>query len=300
MHQTPDQSRLCAASLRNIFLSSSNNVLDPDTKLAALAAWAKHPDPQLTDWMLERYDTETPAMRSAMFQVFRNSPEKLNRWLDAMDAGTLSNNRIDANQIQALKQVQGEAAPRIEKLLAGRIQSDRQTLVENVMKELTAQGLINPPPNTNTPTNTVAPSSSSAKTNRENGKQLFAQHCAACHRIDNVGVNLGPDISDSRTQSPAQLLVSILDPNRAIDNQYFRVSVRMLDGTVYDGIIREESSQHILLNTQQQPNVSLPKSQIETLVSSGKSLMPEGFEAQLNNAALADLIDYIKNWRYAP
>ena len=300
MHLTPDQSRLCAASLRNIFPSSSNNVLDPDTKLAALAAWAKHPDPQLTDWMLERYDTETPAMRSAMFQVFRNSPEKLNRWLDAMDAGTLSNNRIDANQIQALKQVQGEAAPRIEKLLAGRIQSDRQTLVENVMKELTAQGLINPPPNTNTPTNTVVHSSSSAKTNRENGKQLFAQHCAACHRIDNVGVNLGPDISDSRTQSPAQLLVSILDPNRAIDNQYFRVSVRMLDGTVYDGIIREESSQHILLNTQQQPNVSLPKSQIETLVSSGKSLMPEGFEAQLNNAALADLIDYIKNWRYAP
>jgi putative heme-binding domain-containing protein len=227
-----------------------------------------------------------------MFQVFRSSPERLNRWLDAMENGTLSNNRIDANQIQALKQVQGEAAPRIEKLLAGRIQSDRQTLVENVMKELTAQGLINTTSNTSTVTST--------KTNRENGKQLFAQHCAACHRIDNVGVNLGPDISDSRTQSPAQLLVSILDPNRAIDNQYFRVSVRMLDGSVYDGIIREESSQHILLNTQQQPNVSLPKSQIETLVSSGKSLMPEGFEAQLNNAAIADLIDYIKNWRYAP
>ena len=292
MNLTPDQSRLCAESLRNIFLSPSNNSLDPETKLAALAAWAKHPDPQLTDWMLERYDTETPAMRSAMFQVFRSSPERLNRWLDAMENGTLSNNRIDANQIQALKQVQGEAAPRIEKLLAGRIQSDRQTLVENVMKELTAQGLINTTSNTSTVTST--------KTNRENGKQLFAQHCAACHRIDNVGVNLGPDISDSRTQSPAQLLVSILDPNRAIDNQYFRVSVRMLDGSVYDGIIREESSQHILLNTQQQPNVSLPKSQIETLVSSGKSLMPEGFEAQLNNAAIADLIDYIKNWRYAP
>jgi putative heme-binding domain-containing protein len=292
MNLTPDQSRLCAESLRNIFLSPSNNLLDPETKLAALSAWAKHPDPQLTDWMLEHYDTETPAMRSAMFQVFRSSPERLNRWLDAMENGTLSNNRIDANQIQALKQVQGEAAPRIEKLLAGRIQSDRQTLFENVMKELTAQGLINTTSNTSTITST--------KTNRENGKQLFAQHCAACHRIDNVGVNLGPDISDSRTQSPAQLLVSILDPNRAIDNQYFRVSVRMLDGSVYDGIIREESSQHILLNTQQQPNVSLPKSQIETLVSSGKSLMPEGFEAQLNNAAIADLIDYIKNWRYAP
>ena len=239
--------------------------------------------------MLNHYDSETPAIRSTMFTVFRNSPERLERWLSAMENGTLANHRIDANQIQSLKQITSEIAPRIAKLLEGRVQSNRQSLVERTLKELNDKGLIETHPTTQP--NLI-------KTDRQRGKQLFAQHCAACHRVDSVGTNIGPDISDSRTQTPAQLLVSILDPNRAIDNQYFRVSVRLNDGTVHDGIVSEESGEHITLKTQQNPALSIPKNSIDELVSSGVSLMPEGFEAQLTPADLADLIDYLKNWRY--
>jgi hypothetical protein len=42
----------------------------------------------------------------------------------------------------------------------------------------------------------------------------------------------------------------------------------------------------------------LSKDQIEAIKSSGVSLMPEGVEAQLDQQAVADLIGYIKNWRY--
>jgi putative heme-binding domain-containing protein len=239
--------------------------------------------------MLNHYDAETPAIRSTMFTIFRNSPKRLESWLSAMENGTLANHRIDANQIQSLKQITGELAPRIAKLLEGRVQSNRQTLVDRTLQELTDQGLIETNP---------ANQSTLTKTDRQRGKQLFAQHCSACHRVDSIGTNIGPDISDSRTQTPVQLLVSILDPNRAIDNQYFRVSVRLNDGSVHDGIVSEESGEHITLKTQQNPSLSIPKNSIEELVSSGVSLMPEGFESQLTTDALADLIDYLKNWRY--
>jgi hypothetical protein len=42
----------------------------------------------------------------------------------------------------------------------------------------------------------------------------------------------------------------------------------------------------------------LNQTQIEAIKSSGVSLMPEGIEAQLDQQAMADLIGYIKNWRY--
>ncbi len=288
----PTQSQNGTKALHELMSSISPKPLDPELKQAILTAWAKHPEHKnhsLTDWMLNHYDSETPAIRSTMFTVFRNSPERLERWLSAMENGTLANHRIDANQIQSLKQITSEIAPRIAKLLEGRVQSNRQSLVERTLKELTDQGLIE----TNT---TTQPSST--KTDRQRGKQLFAQHCSACHRVNSVGTNIGPDISDSRTQTPTQLLVSILDPNRAIDNQYFRVSVRLNDSSVHDGIVSEESGEHITLKTQQNPSLSIPKNSIDELVSSGVSLMPEGFEAQLNPADLADLIDYLKNWRY--
>lgn len=137
-----------------------------------------------------------------------------------------------------------------------------------------------------------------ASVDRVRGKQLFTQHCASCHRVDGVGTAVGPDISDSRTQLPMQLLVSILDPNRAIDNNYFRITVRMADGTIHDGIVVEESSQHLTLRNQSSPSIVLSKSDIDSVKSSGLSLMPEGIESQIDEASMVDLIGYIKNWRY--
>jgi len=57
------------------------------------------------------------------------------------------------------------------------------------------------------------------------GKLCLRKNCAACHRIAGIGVNVAPDISDSRTKKPEQLLADILQPNRAIDNNYLGYSV---------------------------------------------------------------------------
>jgi putative heme-binding domain-containing protein len=209
-----------------------------------------------------------------MFQAIRNRPDRLTRWLDAIDGGQISSKGLDASQIQSLMQVTGDLQPRIAKWLSGRVQTDRQKVLD-----LYAHCL-------------------SLEVNLDRGKQHFVQHCSACHRIDSLGVAIGPDISDSRTQTSAQLLVAILDPNRAIDNNYYRVTVQMKEGTIQDGIIVEESAEHLILKNQQSAGLVLSKDQIEAIKSSGVSLMPEGVEAQLDQQAVADLIGYIKNWRY--
>ena len=133
----------------------------------------------------------------------------------------------------------------------------------------------------------------------ENGKKMFVQHCSTCHKIDNFGTSVGPDISDARDQTFDKLLISILDPNRVIDANYFRYVCQTADGTLVDGLMEESSQENIVLRLQNGNRVSVPRDEIQDLKATGVSLMPVGFETQLSPEAMNDLIAYIKNWRYA-
>ena len=132
----------------------------------------------------------------------------------------------------------------------------------------------------------------------QTGKELFRKHCAVCHHIAGVGVDVAPDISDSRVKTPAQLLTDILNPNQAIDNNYVSYTIVTRDGNVLTGIISAETATSITLRQQENKTLSVLRADIEAIQTSGVSLMPEGFEKHLSKQQMADLIAFIKNWRY--
>lgn len=130
------------------------------------------------------------------------------------------------------------------------------------------------------------------------GKKLFREHCSACHQIDGFGTNVGPDISDSRTKTPQALLTSILDPNAAIDSAFIQYNLLTLDGRIIDGLLIDETAESMTLQQKGDQRVTIAKDEIEEIRAPGTSLMPEGFEQTLSVDAMADLISYVKNWRY--
>src|SRR4029078_7009098 len=130
------------------------------------------------------------------------------------------------------------------------------------------------------------------------GQAIFEKNCAACHRINGIGVNVAPDISDSRAKKFEQILADIIQPNRAIDNNYVGYTVRQLDGAILTGILVAETATSITLKQQGGKEVVIPRSEIDELKSSGQSLMPEGLERQQPPAALGALLTFIKNWRF--
>src|SRR4029453_16042541 len=118
------------------------------------------------------------------------------------------------------------------------------------------------------------------------GQVIFEKNCAVCHRIAGIGVNVAPDISDSRTKKLEQLLGDILQPNRAIDNNYLGYNVRLQDGTVLAGILTAETATSITLRQQGGKDAVLSRSEIDELRSTGQSLMPEGLERQIPPPAM--------------
>ncbi len=126
------------------------------------------------------------------------------------------------------------------------------------------------------------------------GATVFAQSCSACHRFGAVpGRAVGPDLAVVKDRSPEYLIGHILDPNRAVEDRYLFYTANLADGRTAVGMLAAESAGALtLLGLDGEEQVIL-RSELRTLISSGRSLMPEGLEAAVDAQAMADLVGFL-------
>ena len=130
---------------------------------------------------------------------------------------------------------------------------------------------------------------------RPGGLGAFKMKCAVCHQVGEVGHRIAPNLSSVQNKSEADLLLAVLDPNREAQPNFNVYTVITGEGRVLTGIITAETANSItLLRAESKRDVVL-RSNIEELLSTGLSLMPEGLEKELNRQQLADVIAFIKS-----
>ncbi len=111
------------------------------------------------------------------------------------------------------------------------------------------------------------------------GKAVFQKNCATCHRLDNVGVEVGADLqSVLANKTPDRLLVDILDPSREVDPRFIDYLVVLNSGKVVTGLIAAETAASVTLRRAEKAEDTILRSQIESIAATAKSLMPEGLE----------------------
>ena len=79
------------------------------------------------------------------------------------------------------------------------------------------------------------------------GRAVFKKQCATCHQLEGEGKNIGPDLLALTDRSSDSLLVSILDPDRAVEPRYVAYSVVTERGRVLSGIISRETGNSLTL-----------------------------------------------------
>ncbi|HSU68715.1 MAG TPA: hypothetical protein VLJ39_17675, partial [Tepidisphaeraceae bacterium] len=125
--------------------------------------------------------------------------------------------------------------------------------------------------------------------------QVFARTCVACHHFGGVGNEVGPDLASIGDKSPETLLISILDPNRAVEPRFVGYMVQTNDGNTLSGVLGAETATSITLLQPSVPPVQILRSDVKLLRSTGLSLMPEGLESGLSPQDVADLIAHIRS-----
>ncbi|MDZ4851994.1 MAG: PVC-type heme-binding CxxCH protein [Pirellulaceae bacterium] len=262
--------------LDRLLVTSQSN----DSQLATLEAclWA---DPKTTaSALLDRFSGMTPRLHEPVLIALVSQPEAV-----VILAEALEDNRIPITQISPTVRQRMSNHPsasikkRFVKLLTATNTTDVQ--LQAVIEEYRA----------------VLQSASELEKDSvalQRGQEIFQKNCSACHRIGEVGQDVGPPLKSLHEKSPDQLLISILDPNREVDPRFQSYSILLEDGRVLLGVIREESANQIILAESGGKLTTVARNEIEQLKGLGQSLMPTGMQQQIPPPSLAELIAWLR------
>ena len=144
---------------------------------------------------------------------------------------------------------------------------------------------------------------------RDRGRTIFASRsdveCIRCHKVrdtggETTGGEVGPELSGIGARlSRADLLESILNPNKQIAQGFESVVLATSDGKVHTGILRGEDAKDVRLMTADGKSVTVPKDLIDER-KRGPSAMPADVAAKLSKTELRDLIEYLASLKAAP
>ena len=260
-----------AASLLELATSQTAATL----RLAALDALASQRDPSVGPKLLAAFTSQTPPLRRAMLDVLLADETATDLLLKDLESGAIKPNELDVTrQARLTKHRNQELAARAEKLFAGNVSADRAAVVTAYQPALEKKGDV------------------------ARGRAIFEKNCVTCHRVAGIGVNVGPDVADTYNKTPAYLLTNILDPNRAVDANYFGYTLATNQGRIYTGLVKAETASSITIRLPEGKEETILRADVDELKSSGLSLMPVGVEKNITIDQMADLLTFLKNWRY--
>ncbi len=246
--------------------------IDPQLQIAAANSLGQLDGTDVPKLLLTGWRSHSPAVRREIVDALLRSGNRVDSLLEAVQAGTVLRGEIERDKKDLLlNHPQSDIRDRARQLLAAEVDPNRAKVVAEYQSAAAQLG------------------------DAARGKVVFQQKCANCHQIGDVGFVVGPNLQSVANKSPADLLLAILDPSREAQPNFTTYVVETTDGKVLNGLLAAESANSVTLRRVEAKEDVVLRSNIETIASNGKSLMPEGFEKEIPATAMADLLAFLKS-----
>lgn len=250
-----------------------------DTELseAAVRGLAAVNEPAVAETILKNFGRLRPPGRAAAIDVLASRPASAGLLLTAVAEKKVP---ADLVQLYHVRQMYSLGSEDLQKQLeqlwpAWRpIASDKAARIKTLGEQLTADRLAAADPG--------------------RGRVLFDNTCAKCHRLFGAGQTTGPELTGAQRSNLTYLLENIVDPSATLAANYRVSVVTTQDGRVLTGVVGERTARTITLQTPTD-KVTLQVSDIDEMVETKLSLMPEGMLDQLKPDQIADLIRYLQS-----
>lgn len=220
----------------------------------------------------DRWQRYTPTLRGTVITLLAGRAEFAAALLDAIEAGVVPVSALSVAQREQLK-ASGDAKlkERAATLFANTAAAgDRQQAFEAARPVLQLTGVP------------------------ANGKRMFMNHCASCHRLDREGFNVGPDLFGIRNQPKESILLHIVIPDQEVAPNFTAYDCLTIDGRSLTGLLTADTPSSITLRQVLGLEETLPRDQVKSLTVSPVSLMPPGLEKLMTAQELADLLAYLR------
>jgi putative heme-binding domain-containing protein len=131
------------------------------------------------------------------------------------------------------------------------------------------------------------------------GREVFygkKANCAACHRADFGGGQIGPDLTRiGAVRAGRDLLESIVFPSSTIAQGFDSYAVVTREGQVVNGVISRQTADTLVLRDSSGAEIRLRRDAVEELARTPVSLMPDRLDEALTPAELRDLMAYLQS-----
>ena len=245
----------------------------PALAAGIIAALQASESPEVSTLLILRLPGLTPQSRSAAIALLLSRPRSTAALLEAVDRAAVQLAELSLDQKQALAAHPQESIRRRARQLLNRggalPNPDRQKVLAQLLPITKETG------------------------NAEAGKAVFKKQCAKCHMHGGEGTRIGPDLTGMAVHPKAELLTHIIDPSRNVEGNFRVYTVVTDDGLVLNGLLAAESKTAIELFDAEGKKRVVLREEIDELVASPKSLMPEGFEKQVERQDISNLLEFL-------
>ena len=219
--------------------------------------------------LLKNYKAYTPSVRAEVVEALASLTSRHDALLDAVESKQIAVADIPiARRALLMKAKNSAIAERAKKLLTTSTGA-RAATVAKYLPALKLAGDV------------------------DRGHKVFSRECKTCHKLRGEGFEIGPNLATILHRGPDELLTHILDPNREVSPNYLEYIAELDDGRTLTGLVAEETAASITLRKAENVQATVLRGNVESLYSTGKSLMPEGLEQKLTPQDAADLIAFL-------
>ena len=253
----------------------------PEAAVGFLQALQASEAPEAGKLILERLPALTPATRAAGLGLLLTRPEWTRALLDSAEKNQVRLVDLSLDQQRALAE-HPDRRIRFRALALLRRGSalpnpDRQKVLEEFLPITREKG------------------------DPALGKTVFVNQCAKCHVHGAEGNRIGPDLTGMAVHPKDHLLTDILDPSRSVEANFRAYTLSTKAGRIFTGLLASESKTTIELFDAEGKKQTILRQDVDELVATNKSLMPDGFEKLLSRKDLSNLLEFLtQRGKYLP
>ena len=261
------------------FLLSAKSLLLADATTEAmrarlLGALGRYDGPDVAKLVLECYERLASSIQPQAIELLTQRADWSRALLEAIGSKKLPTNVLNVNQVRQLLASPDKEIAALVRSQWGAVRTERNPEREHVIRTMHDQ-------------------LSQASGNPIRGREVFNRVCGQCHRIYGVGQDVGPEITRNGRGSFEHLLSNVFDPSLVIGASYQARTIVTADGRILTGLLAEDNEQRVVLKTQGGKLEIVPREDVDEIVVSKLSMMPEGLEKQLTAEQMADLFAFI-------
>ena len=274
---------LLAAAPADVLQAVVNELTAPqqpiELQLAGVRCVGLSEQPETVRSLLEAYSQFTPQVQAALLDVVFLRQSYLRVLLEAMEAGTVRRNCLDAARRERLTASRdAEIAAWAQRILADETRDpDRQLVLDRYQAALQLQR------------------------DASRGQAVFERQCSKCHKLGGQGYEVGPDLLTARTRADETIVSDILDPSSQITVGYNTYNVITTSGRIFSGVLVSEAATSLTLRAEQSKDAVILRQEIDELATSTISMMPEKLDQEVSPRRWPTCWDFSAGrWRIRP